>query len=47
MEECKFDKIEDVDLREICSKLLNRFVAKRITCKEALIEIKKISSRLE
>ena len=38
----KFEKIEDVDLREICEKLLNRFVAKRITCKEALIEIKKI-----
>ena len=37
-----FEKIEDVDLREICEKLLNRFVSKRITCKEALIEIKKI-----
>ena len=43
----KFDKIEDVDLREICSKLLNRFVAKRITCKEALIEIKKIKVERE
>ena len=38
----KFDKIEDVDLRDICKLLMNRFVAKRITCKEALIEIKKI-----
>ena len=38
----KFDKIEDVDLREICQKLLNRFVAKRITCKQALLEIKTI-----
>ena len=38
----KFEKIEDVDLRDICKQLLNRFVAKRITCKEALIEIKKI-----
>ena len=43
----KFDKIEGVDLREICSKLLNRFVAKRITCKEALIEIKKIKVERE
>ena len=38
----KFEKIEDVDLRELCEKLLNRFVSKRITCKEALIEVKKI-----
>ena len=38
----KFEKIEDVDLRDLCEKLLNRFVAKRMTCKEALIEIKKI-----
>ena len=38
----KFEKIEDIDLRELCQKLLNRFVSKRITCKEALIEIKKI-----
>ena len=43
----KFDKIEDVDLRDICSKLLNRFVAKRITCKEALDEIKKIKVERE
>ena len=43
----KFDKIEDVDLRDICSKLLNRFVAKRITCKEALAEIKKIKVERE
>lgn len=38
----KFEKIDDVDLRDICQKLLNRFVVKRITSKEALIEIKKI-----
>jgi calcium/calmodulin-dependent protein kinase I len=38
----RFDKIEDNDLREINEKLLNRFVSKRITCKEALLEIKKI-----
>ena len=38
----KFEKIEDVDLRELCQKLLNRFVSKRITCKEAFIEVKKI-----
>ena len=38
----KFDKIEDVDLRDICSKLLNRFVSKRITCKEALVEVRKL-----
>ena len=37
-----FDVIEDVDLREINKQLLNRFVAKRITCKEALVEIKRI-----
>ena len=38
----KFEKIEDNDLRELNEKLLNRFVSKRITCKEALYEIKKI-----
>ena len=38
----KFDKIEDVDLRELCEKLLNRFVSRRITCNEALYEINKI-----
>jgi serine/threonine protein kinase len=38
----KFDVIEDVDLREINKQLLNRFVAKRITCKEALAEVKRI-----
>ena len=38
----KFEKIEDVDLRDLCQKLLNRFVSRRITCKEALIEVKKI-----
>ena len=37
-----FDVIEDVELREIDKQLLNRFVAKRITCKEALIEMKRI-----
>jgi serine/threonine protein kinase len=38
----KFEKIEDVDLRDLCEKLLNRFVSKRITCKEALIEVRKL-----
>ena len=38
----KFEKIEDNDLRELNEKLLNRFVSKRITCKEALYEIKRI-----
>ena len=38
----KFDKIEDNDLRELNEKLLNRFAIKRITCKEALAEVKKI-----
>ena len=38
----KFDKIENVDLRELCQKLLNRYVSKRITCKEALFEIHRI-----
>ena len=38
----KFEKIEDNDLRELNEKLLNRFVSKRITCREALIELKKI-----
>ena len=38
----RFEKIEDVDLRDINKKLLDRFVAKRITCKEALMEIKRI-----
>ena len=40
--EIKFDIIEDVELREINKKLLNRFVAKRLSCREALIEIKRI-----
>ena len=40
--EIKFDIIEDIDLREINKKLLNRFVAKRLSCKEALVEIKRI-----
>ena len=43
----KFDKIEDNDLRELNEKLLNRFVSKRITCKEALFEIKKIKVERE
>ena len=38
----QFNRIEDVDLRELCQKLMNRYVAKRITCKEALVEVKKI-----
>ena len=38
----KFEKIEDVDLRDLCEKLLNRFVSKRITCKEALVEVRKL-----
>ena len=42
-----FQKIEDVDLREICEKLLNRFVSKRITVKEALIEVKRIKVERE
>ena len=42
-----FQKIEDVDLREICEKLLNRFVSKRITAKEALIEVKRIKVERE
>ena len=40
--EIKFDIIEDIDLREINKKLLNRFVAKRLSCKDALAEIKRI-----
>ncbi len=43
----RFDKIEDIDLRDLNEKLLNRFVAKRITCKEALFEIKKIKVERE
>ena len=43
----KFDKIEDNDLRELNEKLLNRFVSRRITCKEALFEIKKIKVERE
>lgn len=38
----KFDVIEDVELRELNKMLLNRFVAKRITCREALLELKKL-----
>jgi serine/threonine protein kinase len=38
----RFDKIEDIDLRDLNEKLLNRFVSKRITCREALYELKKI-----
>ena len=43
----KFEKIEDNDLRELNEKLLNRFVSKRISCKEALYEIKKIKVERE
>ena len=43
----KFEKIEDVDLRDLCQKLLNRFVARRITSKEALVEVKKIKVERE
>ena len=37
-----FDKIEDKDLKELNGKLLKRYVYSRISCKEALIELKKI-----
>ena len=40
--EIKFGYKKNEKLRELNKKLLNRFVAKRITAKEALIEIKKI-----
>ena len=43
----KFEKIEDVDLRDLCQQLLNRFVARRITSKEALVEVKKIKVERE
>ena len=42
-----FEVIEDIDLREINKLLLNRFVANRITCKEALKEIKRIKVERE
>ena len=42
-----FEVIEDVDLREINKLLLNRYVANRMTCKEALIEIKRIKTERE
>ena len=45
--EIKFDAIEDIDLRELNKQLLNRYVSKRITCKEALLEIKKIKVERE
>ena len=38
----KFEKIEDIDLRDLNEKLLCRFVSKRISCKEALLELKKL-----
>ena len=38
----RFEPIEDIELRDINKKLLNRFVAKRMNAKEALIELKKI-----
>ena len=41
-EDIKFEQIEDVDLRELCQKLMERSVDKRITCKQALIEVKRI-----
>ena len=43
----KFDKIEDNDLRELNEKLLNRFVSKRISCREALLEVKRIKVERE
>ena len=43
----KFERVEDNDLRELNEKLLNRFVAKRITCKEALQEVKRIKVERE
>ena len=42
-----FEVIEDIDLREINKLLLNRYVANRMTCKEALIEIKRIKIERE
>ena len=38
----RFEEIEDIDLREMNKKLLNRYVANRICSKDALIEIKRI-----
>ena len=38
----KFEYIKNEKLRELNKKLLNRFVARRISVKEALSEIKKI-----
>ena len=42
-----FDVIEDNELREINKLLLNRYVANRMSCKEALIEIKRIKVERE
>jgi serine/threonine protein kinase len=42
-----FEVIEDIDLREINKLLLNRYVSNRMTCKEALIEIKRIKIERE
>lgn len=39
-----FEQIDDVDLRELCKKLLNRSEEKRISCKEALAEVIKIKN---
>ena len=41
-QQIRFEEIEDNELREINKKLLNRYVAKRMTSKEALIELKSI-----
>jgi serine/threonine protein kinase len=38
----RFEVIEDIELREINKKLLNRYVARRISSKEALIELKQM-----
>ena len=38
----KFEEIQDVELRELNKKLLNRYCANRISSKDALIELKKI-----
>ena len=43
----KFDFIKNNSLRELNKKLLNRFIDRRITAKEALEEIKKIKDNLK
>jgi protein-serine/threonine kinase len=42
----KFDFIKNNSLRELNKKLLNRFIDRRITAKEALEEIKKIKNEI-